>query len=160
LTIWFLAFLALVWITVVMPGARRARRRTPLPSSKSFKRAMRTIAPPKGAARRSTRRGRWVVAPPTQETLERRRRERSLRLRRRVLGLFGVACLASLTPAVALGGAWFETHLFIDGAALAYVALLIELRRRAAEREIKVRRLPSYPEMPAPALRAVGERTS
>lgn len=160
MTIWFLAFLALVWITVVMPGARRARSRTPLPSSRSFKRAMRTIAPPRGAPRRSPRKGRWIVTPPTQETLARRRRERSLRLRRRLLMVLGSVALASAVPALLAGGAWIEGHLFLDGVVLAYVALLIELRRRAAEREAKVRHLPSYQEVSSPALRAVGERST
>jgi hypothetical protein len=160
LTIWFLAFLALVWITVVMPGALRARRRTPLPSSRIFKRAMRTIAPPKSGRRRPPNRGRWVVAPPTQETIERRRRERSLRVRRKLLA--GLACAAAATAILGLwrGGGWIEAHLFADGVVLAYVALLIELKRRAGERAEKVRHLPAYREVPAQALQAVGEHTS
>jgi hypothetical protein len=160
LTIWFLAFLALVWIAVVMPGARRARSRTPLPASKSFKQAMRTIAPPKSARRAAPNRGRWIVAPPTREGIERRRRERSLRLRRKVLAAFICVAGASAIPAVVAGGVWTEAHLFLDGALLAYVALLIELRRRAAEREIKVRHLPAYPEVGSAPLRAVGDRSS
>lgn len=159
MTIWFLAFLALVWITVVMPGARRARSRTPLPAAKSFKRAMRTIAPPK-TSRRTPSKGRWIMAPPTREATERRRKERALRMRRRLLVAFScIACLSAI-PAVVAGGAWTEAHLFLDGVLLAYVALLIELRRRAAERESKVRRLPTYPEVGAAPLRAVGERSS
>ena len=159
MTIWFLAFLALVWITVVMPGARRARSRTPLPAAKSFKRAMRTIAPPKNP-RRIPSKGRWIVAPPTREATERRRIQRALRMRRRLLFAFAGISAVTAVPAVVAGGAWTEAHLFLDGVLLAYVALLIEVRRRAAERESKVRRLPTYPEVGTAPLRAVGERSS
>ena len=81
-------------------------------------------------------------------------------MRRRLLvALVGVAG-ATAVPAVVAGGAWAEAHLFLDGVLVAYVALLLELRRRAAERESKVRRLPTYPEVGTAQLRAVGERTS
>ena len=100
------------------------------------------------------------MAPPTRENIERRRRERSLRLRRRVLVAFLAVAAVSALPALIAGGAWIEAHLFLDGALVAYVALLIELRRRAAERESKVRHLPAYPEVGSAPLRAVGERSS
>jgi hypothetical protein len=66
---------------------------------------------------------------------------------------------ATAGPALIAGGVWAEAHLFVDGVTLAYVALLIELKRRSSERETKVRHLPAYPEVPKQALRAVGERT-
>ena len=80
-------------------------------------------------------------------------------LRRRLL--VGLSATAAITagPALVAGGAWTEAHLFLDGVTLAYVALLIELKRRSSERDAKVRHLPAYPDAPEQALRAVGERT-
>ena len=120
---------------------------------------MRTIAPPKKSGHRP-RTGRWVVAPPTQEAMERRRRARAVQVRRRVLVGLLLCAFGSGAAAIARGGAWAEVHLMADGVVLAYVALLLELRRRSAERVSKVRHLPAMREMGSAPLQAVGERSS
>lgn len=155
MTFWFLAFLAVIWIAFFLPGAVRARRRTPLPAATRFKRAMGFIAPPKPtprhAAQRGRRpvsagadRGRWVVVPHASERAERREALRRARLRRRrTLTMLASIATATAAAAVAWGGSWVEAHLMADGILVFYVAMLFETKRRQDERSSKVHRIPA-----------------
>jgi hypothetical protein len=153
LPIWFLALLAGLWIAFYLPAGMRARRRTPLPAAKSFKQAMRMIAPHQ-EARRPLRanEGRYVLVPRTADP--RSERERSLRLKRGLLGgLVGASAVTALL-ALVMGGDMREIHLLADGALLGYVAVLFETKRRADERAKKVRPL----HLVRSRVRPVGER--
>ncbi len=75
--------------------------------------------------------------------VRRRRRDVFLTL----LGAVGVSFLL----AVALGGSVWMLHLLIDVAFVAYVGMLVSLQQQTAEKDLKVRRLPSQ----APARRQV-----
>lgn len=151
MTYWFLGFLALIWIAYFVPGAVRARRRTPLPAAARFKRAMGFIAPPRPAPRHApprrrrqemvrTSSGRWIVVP--HGTERHGPRDAALRLqsrRRRVLAALGSIALLTAGVAIARGGSWLEMHLVADGILVFYVAMLYETKRRQAERSEKVR---------------------
>lgn len=152
MTIWFLAFLALIWIGVFMPGAVRARRRTPLPAATRFRRLMSSIAPPRPAPRHAASRpaamksrtdsGRWVIVPYSDERIRQRAAARQAqKRRRRMLVLLIASALLSAVAAVVRGQPWLEIHLMLDGALLFYVALLHETKRRREERLTKVRTL-------------------
>ncbi len=154
MTYWFLAFLAAIWIAFFLPGAVRARRRTPLPAATRFKRAMAFIAPPKPAPRHamqtrrpvgaSADRGRWVVVPHASERADRRDAiRRARRRRRKTLAALASLALATAGAALARGGAWVELHLIVDGVLVFYVAMLFETKRRQDERLTKVRRMPA-----------------
>lgn len=158
MTIWFLAFLALIWIAFFLPGAERARRQTPLAAAVRFKRAMSRVAPPKAAPRHQAPRrrqasrsgpaahkartdsGRWIIVPdPSRARAVAHRRAQ----RRRRHLLIGLVLLVVATAVVALwrGGNWRELQLIADGVLVFYVALLFETKRRRDERETKVVRL-------------------
>lgn len=152
MTIWFLAFLAVMWVAVFLPGAARARQRTPLWAVARFKRVMSTLAParpaprhavPRGrAGRRPTTSGRWIVVPVSEERARDRAAFRRAQQRRtRLLVLLGSAAVASAVAAIAARGIWLDIHLMIDGALVFYVALLFEIKRRRDERFAKVRPL-------------------
>jgi len=150
LTIWFLAFLALIWIGVFLPGAVRAKRRTPLPAATRFKRVMTSIAPSRpsprhavprpSAAKSRTDSGRWVIVPYSDERARQRAAmKQAQQRRRRMLALLLAAAVTSAVAAVLRGQPWLEIHLMLDGALLFYVALLHETKRRRDERFAKVR---------------------
>jgi hypothetical protein len=140
LTYWFLTLLAGLWIAVYLPATLRARRRTPVPAAKSFKQAMRLIAPQQEARQplRSND-GRYVLIPRAADP--KAVRARSLRSRRMLLGIFvGVAVVTAIL-ALFVGGDMREIQLLADGVLLFYVAILFETKRRADERAEKVRPL-------------------
>ncbi len=152
MSIWFLAFLALMWVAVFLPGAARARQRTPLWAVARFKRLMSTIAParpaprhaiPRGKGlRRAAASGRWIVVPVSEERARERATYRRAQQRRvRLLVLLVAAAVASAVAAIAARGIWVDIHLMIDGALVFYVALLFEIKRRRDERFAKVRPL-------------------
>ena len=156
MTIWFLAFLALIWIGVFLPGAVRARRRTPLPAATRFRRVMSSIAPPRPAPRHAASRpaamksrtdsGRWVIVPYSDERVRQRiAAKEAQHRRRRMLVLLIAAAVVSAVAAVLRGQPWLEIHLMLDGALLFYVALLHETKRRREERLTKVRTLAPAP---------------
>jgi hypothetical protein len=144
LATWFLVFLVLVWICVVLPGAERARRRTPLPQTIRFQRSVARFARlATGPGRRSHRvqgaAGRWVLAPHSdRRALKKAAFRRAQRRRRRVLVSLLALAGFSLIPAALLGGAWVEIHLLVDATLLFFVAALLEVKRRREERLVKV----------------------
>ena len=155
MTYLFLGFLALIWIAFFLPGAVRARRRTPLPAATRFKRAMSFIAPPKPAARprrpapkqrrqapEPADKGRRIIVPHASERVKREALRRARVRRRRTLGALGLVAIATGGAAVVRGGAWIELHLMADGILVFYVAMLIEAKRRQDERATKVLRIP------------------
>jgi hypothetical protein len=139
----FLAILAIAWIAVFLPAALRARRATPYSSAQRFKRRMRLIAPPRPPGRRAG--GRWVVVPEATEQRARAAFRRGQRRRRRILGFLGLAAVVSGVVAAVKGGSWWELHLALDASLGLFVILLLEAKRRRAERASKVRRLERGP---------------
>jgi hypothetical protein len=59
--------------------------------------------------------------------------------------LFGLICAATVTLLLTVmgGGVFLGLHLVVDLALVAYVSLLVQARKSAAERQMKVRYLPS-----------------
>jgi hypothetical protein len=143
LTIWFLAFLAVLWMIFFLPAGRRARQQTPLPAAERFKRHLKLIAPP-----RRLPRGRWMIAPPTEESTAAAAMDRGQRRRRRILISLVAAVVLTALIALQQGGNLIEVHLIADAALFFYIALLLEAKRRRLERAAKVRRLePSHAEL-------------
>lgn len=158
MTIWFLAFLALIWIAFFLPGAERARRQTPLAAAIRFKRAMSRVAPPKAAPRHRALRGgqtgrsrpaahkartdsgRWIILPDTSRARAVAHRRAQAR-RRRLLSFLLVVVVATAAVAIWQGGSWREVHLIADAVLIFYAALLFETKRRRDERATKVVRL-------------------
>lgn len=131
MTVWFLAFLAVAWIIVYLPSVWRARQKSPLPAVQGFKRRMRLISP-----RANT--GRWIVIPESRERLAHQAMLRAQDRRKQVLRvLVGVAVVTGIW-AVMSGGAAVEAHLIADAAVAFYVALLLDAKRKRAERVSKV----------------------
>lgn len=149
LTSWFLAFLAVVWIAVFLPGAARARRRTPLPAATRFKKALGTIAPPRPAPRTPVPRpplaparnsGRWIIVPKTTERVGQREAFRqALARRRRWFALLVLVAVGTAAAAFVYGETWLEINLLADGILVFYAAFLFETKRRRDERVAKVR---------------------
>jgi hypothetical protein len=137
LTIWFLAFLAVLWMIFFLPAGRRARQQTPLPASERFKRHLKLIAPP-----RRIPRGRWMIVPPTEERAAAAASDRGQRRRRRILASLVAAVVLTALVAVQQRGKVIEIHLIADAALFFYIALLLEGKRRRLEHAAKVRRLP------------------
>lgn len=72
------------------------------------------------------------------------RRRQTLRRRRDVLFVLGIAVIATLVMAAATRSQTIiYLQLLTDGALVAYVALLVRLRNLSAERELKLSYLPS-----------------
>jgi hypothetical protein len=131
LTAFFLGLLALAWIAVFLPAALRARQNSPISTADRFRRLMRVMAPHAAT-------GRWVVVPDPYEGRASRSHRRGQRRRLQIF-IFLVAA-AGLSGAVALfsGGGMWEVNLALDASLALYVALLLEAKRRAEERERKV----------------------
>jgi hypothetical protein len=143
LTIWFLAFLAALWMIFFLPAGRRARQQTPLPAAERFKRHLKLIAPP-----RRIKPGRWMIVPPSEERTAAAALDRRQRRRRRILAFLVAAVVLTALVAVQQRGKLIEVHLIADAALFFYVALLLEAQRRRLERAAKVRRLqPSHAEL-------------
>ena len=132
MTLIFLGLLALAWIAVFLPAALRARQSAPLTTAERFKRRMSLIAPRAGA-------GRWIVVPESYDRLAMSSFRRGQRRRTKILiALLAAAALTGLVAVLNGGGAW-EVHLAVDASLALYVALLIEAKRRRAERMTKLR---------------------
>jgi hypothetical protein len=143
LTIWFLVFLAVLWMIFFLPAGRRARQQTPLPAAERFKRHLKLIAPP-----RRVQPGRWMIVPPTEDRTAAAALDRGQRRRRRILIFLVAAVVLTALVVVQQGGKLIEVHLIADAALFFYVALLLEAKRRRLERAAKVRRLqPSHAEL-------------
>ena len=141
----FLLVLVVAWVVVCLPAANRARERSPLTSTRLFKRGLEligsethgrflreygglpqpSVAPPGAAARpRSVgspapSRVRWI---PTL-----------------LLGCLAAAVVVTGALAVVRGGSLWEMHLATDGALAIFVSLLLEEKHRKMERKRKVR---------------------
>jgi hypothetical protein len=137
LTIWFLAFLAALWMIFFLPAGRRARQQTPLPAAERFKRHLKLIAPP-----RRMQKGRWMILPPTEERAAAAAMDRGQRRRRRILVAILAAVVITALAAVQQKGKLIELHLIADAALFFYIALLLETKRRRLEHAAKVKRLP------------------
>lgn len=166
-----LVVLALVWIAVLVPPAVRARSEgRPGDSITSFHRQLavlqrtgpRTSWPGDARFRTSESRSSSVVRPlalataptvgPQRSAPSSMTRQRTLKRRRDVftglLAAMAGTLLISLIPALHL---FLLVHLLVDGLFVGYVAMLVHLRNRQVEQEMKVRFLPS-PAAVEPAL--------
>jgi hypothetical protein len=134
LTTFFLAVLALAWIVVLVPAMWRARSGAPLLSTKHFRRRMDLISPGMSGA------GRWVVVLPSAQRrarpayLRARQLERSMRRRRRLLGMLALSAIGSGVAAALLPATMLQVHLGIDAALALYVGVLLEAKRRRTVR--------------------------
>jgi hypothetical protein len=136
LTLWFLAFLAIAWVVVYLPAARRARNLSPLPAVMRFKRRMKLISPYKSA-------GRWIVVPPggTRPAAPISAQRTKRRRKYIFMGLLTAAVGTGIWSLVT-GGSQLELHFVVDAALVFYAALLLDAKRRRDERVRKVRDLP------------------
>ncbi|MGH9194128.1 MAG: hypothetical protein ACRD1T_00110 [Acidimicrobiia bacterium] len=154
MTAFFLAVLAIAWIAVFLPAVLRARNDAPYSTAERFRRRMELMAPAT-----SGRGGRWVVVPQSNDRLARASYARGQRRRLRIFMVLLALVSISFLLAIVSGGAAWEVNIAFDLSLAAYVALLIEARRRRTERALKVRSLASRrrsAESPSEALRAFG----
>ena len=154
-----LLFLAVIWAAVLLPPAIRARAEgRPADSIGSFRRQLHvlertgpaTVAPahrlfhgqrPSGPAAIGAGLGYPISTPgfvrPSPAAMARKRRREVFQ-----------ALLASMAGSLVLGflpalRVMWGLHLVLDALFVAYVALLLRMRNLAAERNLKVRYLPS-----------------
>lgn len=108
---------------------------------------MQMIAPP-----RADRGQRRVVVPRSAGRSVQSHRK-SQRRRTRILVVSGGMVIVSAVAALSAGGGWWELHLLCDFSFALYVVMLLEAKKRRAERLQKVRPLAtrSKPSRPAPA---------
>jgi hypothetical protein len=166
-----LVVLAMVWIAVLVPPAIRARSEgRPGDSITSFRRQLAVLqrTGPRSSRlaydnrlRATDLRGHGVVRPfPAAASVGRpvtaaslsSARQRTLKRRRDVfaalLAAMGATLVISLIPGLRL---FFVVHLLADALFAGYVALLVHLRNRRVEQDMKVRFLPG-PAAVEPAL--------
>ena len=147
-----LVILAGIWAAVLVPPMLRSRAEArPADSIGSFRHQLgvlkRTgpgaLAMADPAGYRAVRRSPGVPARPGLSA----RRARTLRRRRDVLVVLlgGIAATLVLGLAVASLRSLLLVNLLLDGAMVAYIALLVRARNAAAEREMKLRFLPASP---------------
>jgi hypothetical protein len=168
LTIVVLLFLAVIWAAVLVPPLVRARAEgRPADSIGNFRRQLHVLqrtAP--GYVSPAHSLGLLPGAPralppyavaPTRRALpmsaEGARRARTLKRRRDVL--YGL--LAAMGGSLVLGmlpslRVLWGLHLVLDALFVGYVALLMRIRNEAAERDMKLRFIPTAGRMPEPAL--------
>ena len=93
-----------------------------------------------------SRGGRWVIVPDSHSAAHARAFARRTRKRqnRILLGLVLVA-VATGAWAVVAGGATLPLHVAVDLVTLSYGVVILEVRRRRAERRRKVRSLARHP---------------
>ncbi len=95
--------------------------------------------------------GRWIVVPGKREQMAQKAFARAQQRRLIILTGLCVIAFASGIWALIKGGAAIEIHLVADAAAAFYVALLLDAKRRRAERILKVRALAQRERKHAPA---------
>ncbi len=162
-----LVVLAIVWAAVLIPPMLRARAEgSPADSIGSFRRQLHVLqrtAPSAVAPANSLGVPRYPAPAPVptyqmartfSPSPEASRRARTLRRRRDVLlallAAMGLTFVLALVPGF---GMLWGAHLVLDVAFLGYVGLLVRMRNLAAEREMKVRFLPTPANaQPQPAL--------
>lgn len=153
MTIVVLVVLAVIWGAVLVPPAMRARAESrPADSIGNFRRqlsVLRRTGPSVVVPAHPLRVPRHPIAPVTPlrtrpYTPEGARRARTLKRRRDVfrllLGAMGLTLVIGLLPPFR---AVLGVHVLVDVAFLGYVAMLIQARNAAAEREMKLRFLPA-----------------
>lgn len=161
-----LIVLAAIWAAFLLPPIFRARAENrPSGSISDFRRQLRVLArtsPTRGASMSYSplpyARPTYPAFPPSaggaRPSAPRMAKNRqSVKRRRDVLvgllvAMVGSLVLGFLPPLRAL----WAVHVVIDVLFVAYVALLVYLRNLAAEREMKVRFLPTASAAPQPAL--------
>jgi nucleotide-binding universal stress UspA family protein len=135
----FLVFLGCAWVVLLAPGLLRARRSTPVSTSRRFRRSLETIAP------RAARTGRWVLAPASSGNADRTARRAFARAqrRRRKLLIAVALCVPALLATALVAKSWWWWAAFGGsvGALAAYVALLVEARKQRARSMRNVRAL-------------------
>lgn len=134
MTFVFLGLLAAAWIAVFLPALLRARTEAPLSTAERFKRRLNLLAP-------RARTGRWIVVPESYDRLRRASFRRGQKRRQQILlALIGAAAISFLAALLSGGAAW-EAHLALDASLALYVVLLLDAKRRRAERDTKVHTL-------------------
>ena len=123
MTALFLAALAMVWITLLLPATVRAWHRSPLSTAERFKRRLDLLAPRYGD-------GRWVLVPQSHQRLARRSFAKGQRLRRRIFLFLLAAAAVSLPMAVVAGGPLWKLNVALDASLAGYVVLLLDAKRR------------------------------
>lgn len=135
MTLILLVILTAAWIGVFWPAIRRAKFDAPLSSAERFRRRLDLIAP------KATKEGRWVVMPEHPDRLQRAAFRRGQQRRARILVLLAAAAAATLLLAAVAGGAMWELQLACDASLALYVFLLLDTKKRRAERGTKVRQI-------------------
>ena len=130
LTAVFLGVLVLAWLTVFLPSTLRARKASPLSSAELFRERIGLLAP---ADRPAGRRD----SGPHRESRE--QFARAQRRRRRLLAFLLVSVVVSAAAALAFGGPMWELQLVFDASLGVYLVLLVEAKKRRAERRAVVR---------------------
>jgi hypothetical protein len=147
-----LLLLAVIWAAVLIPPMVRARAESrPAGSITDFRRQLRVLARTTPYASASPS---YAAAVPVRRPVPARRRASSVKRRRDILVGLLVAMAGSLLFGVLppLRVLWL-VHVVLDVLFVAYVALLVYMRNLAAEREMKVRFLPTAANRaPEPAL--------
>ena len=120
--------------------------------------AERPLAPPSRSPRQSGlgqhRPSRRVATAPMPKPVQSSaQRAQTIRRRREVLFtlLMGIGTTFVLAMVLSAPALWV-LHLVMDGLLLGFLALLVRIRSIAAEKEMKLRFLPSAPARPQPAL--------
>jgi hypothetical protein len=139
LTGWFLAFLVGASLAISIPAGLRARRSSPFPAARLYKKRMSMMAP-------RSRGGRWVVVPDGDAAVQARLIARRARRRQiRILMVLVVVALATGIWAVFTQGVAVPINLTVDVMAFTYGAVVFEARRRQAEQRRKVRSMARHP---------------
>ncbi len=153
-----LLLLAVIWAAVLIPPMVRARAESrPSGSITDFRRQLRVLARTTPYAASSVAPSGQLYAAPVaavRRSAPPRRRTSSVKRRRDILVGLLVAMAGSLLFGVLppLRVLWL-VHVALDVLFVAYVALLVYMRNLAAEREMKVRFLPTAAtRAPEPAL--------
>lgn len=157
-----LILLAAIWAAFLLPPILRARAENrPSGSITDFRRQLRTLArtspagytPPVRAVGGPLRPVAPRRGPAPRTTAGLARSRRAVKRRRDIF----VGLLVAMAGSLVLGflpqlRALWAVHVVLDLLFAAYVALLVYLRNLAAEREMKVRFLPTAAPQPEPAL--------
>ncbi len=160
-----LLFLAVIWAAVLVPPMLRARAEgRPADSIGNFRHQLSVLqrtAPgvvaPANTLRAPMPMGPYRAVAPglavRSVSPEAARRARTLKRRRDVLfgllGAMGGSLVLGLLPSLRV---LWGLHLVLDALFVGYVAMLMRIRNEAAERDMKLRFIPTAGGMPEPAL--------
>ena len=169
MTIFVLLILAAIWASVLIPPFLRSRAEgRPADSIVDFRRQLGVLqrtAPSRFGAANSLRDpyDRPQLAPPVRGlapaavrtlTADARRRRTMKRRRDVFVGLLAAMGMSLVLSRIGALSALIWVHVLLDLAFVGYVAVLVHLRNLAAERELKVRFLPTAAAPVEPALLA------